>query len=86
MAHSTTIPKTYYLGAEITDKAWHYWNRHNPGVYESYYRYVSRKSTNAKRFEDFLWEHGAIIRQVNYKRCLEFTDEHDALAFRLKIA
>lgn len=78
------------LEPEFLDKVWHYWvtDKVHEEIRSIYlrrtYQYVSRKDTRSQRFETWLFDQGASVRQHNHVRYLEFADEELALIFVLK--
>lgn len=92
--------KVTNLSAEVLNKAWLSWledeskrasltDRERYGLTRKYTYgdfYFSRKSNKAQRFEQWLFKHGAEVRQAAGKLHLEFTDETTATMFALKWA
>jgi len=52
-------------------------------IQRSYCR-VARRSGLALRFEELLFNEGAVIQRINKKCYLQFSDSEDALLFKLK--
>ena len=75
-----TLPET------LLDKIWVEWHirTFTDILYHTRYNRVSRRGYNAQKFENWLFAQGAIVQRIN-KRCyLQFTDEEEALVFRLR--
>ena len=79
-----TLPDT------LLDKLWNTYadktlsNPYSRRMCPKSYSGVLRRSSFALRFEELLFAEGAVVRRVNKKCYLQFTDENDALVFRLK--
>ena len=78
------------LEPEFLDTIWHNWitDKVHEEIRSIYlrrtYQYVSRKDVRSQRFETWLFDQGASVKQHNHKRYLEFTDEELAIIFILK--
>lgn len=77
------------LGEDHLDNLWQKWINHHydlrtrdylPGLY----KYVQRRTGAARKFEDWLYTHGATVRQENKHRFIEFFDDKQAMIFSLK--
>ena len=68
------------------NRVWVNWNTENnaDNVYTNQYDRVSRRGFTAQKFENWLFQQGAIVQRSNKKCYLQFTDEEEALVFRLK--
>ena len=77
------------LGEDVLNRAWSAWNIGCgliPPYYTSSYARVSRRSSDALRFETELFKEGAMVQRINKKCYLQFTDHEEALMFRLRYA
>lgn len=74
------------LPVSVLSRVWIRWNEVHPTGYTYYtdYARVSRRSSTALRFEEWLLKEGAIVQRINKKCYLQFTDEEEALVFRLR--
>jgi hypothetical protein len=72
------------LNSDYLDTIWRKWNIENgsPRFYHSYNR-VTRAYTG-KKFEDWLFDKGGIIKQHSRKRYIEFMTGEQATWFILK--
>lgn len=80
-----------YLDPEFLDKLWCKFMNDRPEPKSRYYTsdeyiHVSRRSYLSQKFEQWLWEQGAVVRQINGKRYLEFADSKKATIFSLRWA
>jgi hypothetical protein len=79
-----------YLDPEFLDKLWcKYVDDRFEGQRRNYYHprdyaNVSRRGHLSQQFEQWLWEEGAVVRQINGKRYLEFSNSKNATMFALR--
>lgn len=68
------------------EKVWREWNKRNTrsNYYITSFKSVSRSSSTVIRFENWLWERGAQVKQENHRRYIEFVDEEKAVMFGLE--
>jgi hypothetical protein len=72
--------------AAVLDLIWGNWNCavDKNEIYQTSYQHVTRNSSKGKRFEDWLYEHGAFIVQRNKLRFIRFYNEDAAVMFMLR--
>jgi hypothetical protein len=76
------------LSESALNKVWFDWNMKMSAdnAFISSYSRVSRRSSSAQQFENYLYSHGALVQRINKKCYLHFNDPIDAMAFKLKHA
>lgn len=73
------------LSDKILDKAWKEWNEiRKSNYYDMPYSRVARRAYMAQLFENWLFTEGATVQRINKKCYLQFSNEEDAVIFRLK--
>jgi hypothetical protein len=83
------------LSPEQLNKIWERWRDEKVELGSPNMGYVQRQYSKdytkmirnfgyPKQFEEWLWEHGGIVQQVNHKRQILFTDESRAIMFALQ--
>jgi hypothetical protein len=71
----------------LLDNVWKQWcaeNKISGWVYTPTYDRVSRRGYISDRFEKWLFVQGATVQRINKKCYIQFSDEEDAVAFRLR--
>lgn len=77
----TRLPDT------LLNRLWQSWCIHTNMQYcQKDYASVSRRSGTAQAFENWIFTQGGVVQRANKKCYIEFSDEQDAIIFRLKHA
>ena len=63
---------------------WHMFNGHSNPYFTTNYARVSRRSGDAQQFENWIFAQGGVVQRINKKCYIQFSDEEEALVFRLK--
>lgn len=82
-----TNHKVWESDATTLNTVWQNWNcqvENQNHAYAICYTDVIRWTQRAQRFEDWLYEHGALVIQKNNRRFLRFHKEDDAIMFMLR--
>ena len=75
----TRLPDT------MLNRLWQSWNTFRKyEFYNNDYARVSRRSSIAQEFENWIFAQGGVVQRANKKCYIEFSDEQDAIIFRLK--
>lgn len=73
------------LAPDVLETVWARWHQQEYGETQSIrYRNLHRSNYKARRFESWLFELGAEVRQINKQRHLRFFNEREATLFLLR--
>ena len=77
------------VSPETLDKVWQTWRMEHSApndVWPRSYVKVSRNYGPGRQFEEWLFTEGAMVKQINRERHLQFLDENQASYFLLRWA
>lgn len=85
--HKGVYYETRYAPIDVLNAAWKEWHETNGHYLASWnvdYNSVTRTMEKAQQFEDWLYEQGAYILQIDGQRYISFGNDDVAVMFMLK--